>query len=76
MTQDEALIWLSQVGGRLYRSSRKRDGAEAWVAVVRSPRAGRRKGKLIIALGETLLDATAAAEGQGQALWDGLGGVH
>ena len=74
MKSDEALTWLRQVKGQLYRNKQHESGKQAWVAVVRTPRNGTRKGKLIIALGETMEEATSAAEGQWQRLWERIGG--
>jgi len=69
MTQEQALSWLQQVGGELYHSPRSAPGRTAWVAVVRTPWTGARRGKLIIALGSTMQEAAAAAEDQWQKLW-------
>ena len=76
MKPDEALTWLRQVKGQLYRNKAHASGKQAWVAVVRTPQAGTRKGKLIIALGESMEEATSAAEGQWQRLWERLGRSH
>ena len=76
MKTDEALSWLRQVRGQLYRNRRHESGKQAWVAVVRTPRQGSRRGKLIIALGESMEEATTAAEDQWQRLWEGLGPTH
>jgi hypothetical protein len=46
------------------------------VAVVRTPGRTGARGKLIIALGETLEAAAASAETQWQKLWSALGPVH
>jgi len=76
MTPEQALCWLQQVGGELYQSRSADAGRTAWVAVVRTPRLAERRGKLIIALGSTMLEATAAAEDQWQKLWQDLGAAH
>jgi hypothetical protein len=76
MTDEEAVSWLRQVDGRLYRSARNHSKGKACVAVVRTPRSGARDGKLIIALGQSLQEAVTAAEGQWQALWSDLSNVH
>jgi len=68
MTQREALDWLREVAGQLYRNKRGPSGRDAWVAVVRTPRIGERRGKLIVALAGTLEEATSAAAHQWQAL--------
>jgi hypothetical protein len=62
MTADEAIDWLRRVDGELFRTPR---GARAaWVAVVRAPRADRKGPRLIVALGESLEEATATAARQ------------
>ena len=63
MTADEAIAWLRQVDGELYRTPRGGERA-AWVAVVRTPRATPRSSRLIVALGESLEEATATAARQ------------
>jgi hypothetical protein len=73
MTPEQAVNWLLQVGGELYQSRHAGEGRTAWVAVVRTPRLSERRGKLIIALGSSMLEATAAAEDQWQKLWQELG---
>jgi hypothetical protein len=73
MTQEQAVSWLQQVGGALYRAPHTEGGRSAWVAVVRTPVRGARRGKLIIALGATLQEAAAAAEGQWQKVWQEIG---
>ena len=76
MKSDEALSWLRQVKGQLYRNNKHASGKQAWVAVVRTPRRGSRRGKLIIALGESMEEATSAAEDQWQRFWVGQGPLH
>ena len=72
MTQEEAVEWLTAVDGQLYKSSLTAGKPESWVAVVRTPSSSRQKAKLIIALGETMQEATAAAIGQ----WRNLSNGH
>ena len=69
MTPEQALSWLQQVGGALYHSRHAEVGLAAWVAVVRTPWTGARRGKLIIALGSTMHEAAVAAEDQWQKVW-------
>jgi hypothetical protein len=76
MTNIEALTWLLQVDGRLYQTKAKSSQPDAWVAVVRVPGAGARKAKLIVALGGSAEEATIAAEGQWQTLWEDLSKLH
>ncbi len=76
MTQKEAVEWLTAVDGQLYKSSLRNDKPESWVAVVHTPRNGTETAKLIIALGETLQEATAAAESQWREQLSRLSGMH
>ena len=76
MTSEQAIDWLRQVNGHLYRNKQHASGKRAWVAVVRTPRSGARNGKLIVALGATMEEATAAAEGQWQRIWQELSQAH
>jgi hypothetical protein len=73
---EEALLWLREVEGRLYRSGPDAGGRSAWVAVVRTPGAPGQRGKLIVALGDTLEEAAGAALAHWQRLWRALGSVH
>jgi hypothetical protein len=76
MKNVEALNWLLQVDGRLYQTPSKSTQPNAWVAVVRVPGTGVRKGKLIVALGESAEEATIVAEQQWQTLWEDLSRLH
>jgi hypothetical protein len=77
VTEQDALEWLSQVDGTVYRNrAADRIDANSWVAVVRTPSTSGRGSALILAFGETLTDATCGAEEQWQALWSGLSLVH
>ena len=76
MSSEEAIAWLRQVDGQLYRNQRHPSGREAWVAVVRTPRAAGRRGKLIVALGGTMEEAANAAAGQWEAVWQSYGAAH
>lgn len=76
MAPEDAIVWLREVRGRLYRSGPNAEGRTAWVAVVRVPGRQGARGKLIIALGDSLEEATASAEEQWQRLWGSLGPVH
>jgi hypothetical protein len=73
---EEAMAWMREVEGRLYRSGPDASGRSAWVAVVRTPGRTGARGKLIIALGETLEAAAASAEEQWRKLWTALGPLH
>ena len=76
MTNIEALTWLLQVDGRLYQTKTKSARPDAWVAVVRVPGTGARKGKLIVALGGSAEEATTVAEGQWQKFWTDISKLH
>jgi hypothetical protein len=76
MTNIEAMNWLLQVDGRLYQTKAESTKPDAWVAVVRFPGSGAKKGKLIVALGGTAEEATTAAEGQWQELWKDISKLH
>jgi hypothetical protein len=76
MTADEAAAWLRQAGGELYRTPPSYGEGQAWVAVVRPPGAGGRRGPLIVALGGSVLEATAAAAEQWRQLWQRLSAIH
>jgi hypothetical protein len=70
-TIEQAVSWLRSVDGELYRTPPSRDARRAWVAVVRTPRWGNRRGQLIIAMGDTALEAATAAASQWCAVWEG-----
>jgi hypothetical protein len=53
MKNSEAMTWLQDMKGRLYRTKKRSEKPEAWVAIVRVPGNGARVGKMIIALGES-----------------------
>lgn len=76
MSRDEAVAWLHDVDGELYRTPRSHAEGGAWVAVVRTPRSGTQAPRLIIALGETLQEAASAAAGQWRATWKTISHVH
>ena len=73
MDAEQAVNWLHEVEGRLYRSNDHPSGIRAWVAVVPTPRSGIGRSKLIIALGSTAAEAAAAAEDQWRAFWSEQG---
>ena len=76
LTEREALGWLRQVDGSVYRDRHQGDANNAWVAVVRTPSANGRAGKIILAFGESLLDAAGAAEAEWQRCWSSMGVTH
>jgi hypothetical protein len=69
LTTEQAVAWLRSVDGELYRTPKARDARRAWVAVVRTPRWGTVRGQLIIALGDTALDAASAAATRWRSVW-------
>ena len=76
MTREEALDWIQQVDGRLYQNPKKINEHDEWVAVIRTPPAIRKRGKVIIGIGCTLQQATTIAEQEWNDLFDELSGVH
>ena len=70
LTTEEAISWLRSVDGELYRTPTSRHAVRAWIAVVRTPRWGMQRGQLILALGNTALDAATAAASQWLAIWN------
>ena len=76
MTAEQAVHWLREVDGELYRTKPGRSGREAWVAVVRAPHTHEPVGKLIVALGETLQEAASAAASQWREVFRGVGPLH
>ncbi len=68
-TTEEAVSWLRSVDGELYRTPPGRHVGRAWIAVVRTPRWGTQRGELIVALGDTALEAATAAAIQWRAVW-------
>jgi len=76
VSTEDALEWLREVEGRLYRSGPDASGRSAWVAVVRTPGRSGARGKLIIALGASLEAAASSAEEQWRKLWRALGPLH
>jgi hypothetical protein len=76
MTRDEALDWIQQVDGRLYQNPKKADEKDEWVAVIRTPQSGPVRNKVIVAVGSSLQQATAAAEKEWSELWQKLSRLH
>lgn len=69
MDARESVAWLRQVDGELFRTAPNRKGREGWVAVVRTPGAVPKRGRMIIALGESLEEAANAAAHQWRQLF-------
>ena len=64
----EAIAWLREVDGELFRTPTNRTGREAWVAVVRIPAPMARRRPMIVGLGETFEEAASVAAAQWRAL--------
>lgn len=71
-----ALRWLRQVDGTVYHNRNGADGENAWVAVVRTPSANGKVGKIILAFGESIQEAAGAAEEEWNALWSRISAEH
>ncbi len=68
LSTDEAVRWLREVDGELFRTPPNRTGREAWVAVVRVPASLAERKPTIIGLGATLEEAASVAAAQWRAL--------
>ena len=73
MTSEQAVDWLRSVDGELYRSP-SRHGL--WVAVVRTPAFTGKRSQMIIAVGDTALEAAHAAACQWHSAWEGAPQGH
>lgn len=73
MTRVEASSWLEQVRGQSLRNPNDPDGTKSWVVIVRAPGVGPQTGKLIVAFGASLEEATAAAEERWDEIWRSFG---
>ena len=76
MTRSEAIDWLKQVEGTVYRNPREDGVQHAWVAMVRTPPTQGRSGKIILAFGNSLEGAAVAAEAQWQQIWSHISQTH
>ncbi len=76
MSSEQAQAWIEQVGGVVFHNKRSDDVENAWVAVVRTPPSNGKTGKIILAFGESMEDATCAAEAQWDEIWGDLSSVH
>lgn len=70
LDSEQTIAWLRSVDGELYRTLRDRHREGLWVAVVRTPDLGTRRAQLIIAVGDTALEAAGAAACQWRSIWD------
>ncbi len=76
MSEQDALRWLKQVDGTVYHNRQDNSGENAWVAVVRTPGANGKVGKIILAFGESIQEAAGAAEEEWNTLWSGISATH
>ena len=75
-SEQAARRWLKQVDGTVYHNPNEMDGDNAWVAVVQTPPANGRLGKLILAFGESVQEAAGAAEAEWNTLWSTISLEH
>lgn len=75
-SEQAALRWLKQVDATVYHNRNQADDENAFVAVVETPAANGRVGKIILAFGESIHEAANAAETQWNSLWRGLSSRH
>ena len=75
-SEQAALRWLEQVDGIVYHNRNQEDDESAFVAVVNTPAANGQVGKVILAFGETIQEAAAAAEEEWNNLWSNLSANH
>lgn len=75
-SEQDALRWLKQVDGTVYHNRNGTDSDNAWVAVVRTPAANGKTGKIILAFGESIQEAAGAAESEWNTLWSSLSAQH
>ena len=71
LNSEEAIAWLRSVDGELYRTpTGNATNLGVWVAVVRTPAFEGSRAQLIIAVGDTALEAAEAAACQWRSAWD------
>lgn len=76
MNPEQTLAWLRSVKGELYRTPPAGETQRAWVAVVRTPSFSAERGKLIIAIGSSAIEAARAAASQWRAAWENAPQSH
>lgn len=77
LTSEQAIAWLRSVDGELYRTPTQSSvRAGLWVAVVRTPSFSGQRARMIIAVGDTALEAAHAAACQWHAAWEGAPQGH
>jgi hypothetical protein len=64
----EAIAWLREVDGELFRTPANPTGREAWVAVVRVPAPMAQRRPMIVGLGKTFEEAASVAAAQWRTL--------
>lgn len=75
-SEQAALRWLRQVDGTVYHNRNDADGENAFVAVVRTPAAQGKTGKIILAFGESIQEAAGAAEQEWTTVWSSISVTH
>lgn len=71
LTSEQAISWLRSVDGELYRTPTHNASLDGlWVAVVRTPAFSGQRARMIIAVGDTALEAAHAAACQWHAAWE------
>jgi len=71
-----AVRWLRDVDGRLLFRRDDPDGADGWVAVVKTPAATGRSAQLILGFGDSALAAVETAQEHWQHAWRKISAVH
>lgn len=67
-TDDEALAWMRTAGGQLHRRTAA-EGAAAFAVMLRSPAPRPGPGRLILAFGDSIAEAVAAARLGWESVW-------
>lgn len=70
-TDDEALAWMRTAGGQLHRRPAPQ-GSGAYAVLLRSPAAKPGPGRLILAFGDSIAEAVAAARLGWEQVWRDL----
>ncbi len=76
MTEREAVGWLDQVGATVLHHRGKEGSSRAWVAVICTPAALGRRGKIILSFGASIEAVAADAEMRWDEIWGDLGSIH
>jgi len=77
LSSEQAIAWLQSVDGELYRTPTQSPSLDGlWVAVVRTPGFSGQRSQMIIAVGDTALEAAHAAACQWHSAWEGAPQGH